>query len=60
MKITWRIEQNKQETFKKKGEEVFICTKVKYLQPSQISIKHKDAITIFRLRSRMTDIKVNF
>ena len=32
----------------------------KYLRPSQINITYEDAITIFRIRSRMTDVKVNF
>ena len=32
----------------------------KYLRAGQIDITYEDAITIFRIRSRMTDVKVNF
>ena len=32
----------------------------RYLKPSQINKTHKDAITIFRLRTRMTNVKANF
>ena len=32
----------------------------KYLRPSQINITYDDSITIFRIRSRMTYVKVNF
>ena len=32
----------------------------RYLKPSHIKTKKEDAITIFKLRSRMTDVKANF
>ena len=32
----------------------------RYLRPSQINITQQEAITIFRLRTRMTNVKANF
>ena len=32
----------------------------KYLKPSNLKIKKEDAITIFKLRSRVEDVKINF
>ena len=32
----------------------------KYLKPSNLKTKKEDAITIFKLRSRVEDVKINF
>ena len=32
----------------------------RYLKPSHIKTRKEDAITIFKLRTRMTDVKANF
>ena len=32
----------------------------KHLRPSQVNITHEEIITIFKLRTRMTDVKDNF
>ena len=32
----------------------------RYLKPNQLKITKEDAITIFKLRSRVTDVKINY
>ena len=53
---------NRKKTNHSKGKELNYpyLEMQKYLRPSQISITHKEIITIFRLRTRMTKVKDNF
>ena len=62
VKIKALEELNRKKQNHSKGKEIkySFLEMQKYLRPSKINIKHEDAITIFRLRARMTDVKVNF